>query len=84
MDKVTLIGLLGGVLTTSSFLPQVVQTWKTKSTADISLGMFLTLDLGILCWAIYGFLINSFPVIAANMVSLILALIITGLKIKYK
>jgi MtN3 and saliva related transmembrane protein len=84
MDYIIVIGLLAGFLTTASFLPQVIKTWKTKSTKDISFYMFSILTVGIFLWMIYGFLINSLPVILANAVSLILSAIIMAFKIKYK
>ncbi|MGF1481469.1 MAG: SemiSWEET transporter [Cyanophyceae cyanobacterium] len=84
MDFVTVLGLLAGSLTTMAFLPQVIQTWTTKSTKDISLGMFLTFCTGVLLWLIYGIAIRDLPVIAANAVTLILASTILGFKLKYK
>jgi len=78
------LGFLAGTLTTISFLPQVIKTWKTKSAGDISLWMFVVLATGILIWLIYGILINSLPVILANAISFILALIIIIFKIRYR
>ncbi len=52
MDFVNAIGLTAGALTTAAFLPQVVKTWKTRSTKDISLGMFLVLCSGIALWLV--------------------------------
>ncbi|HAG50318.1 MAG: hypothetical protein A2X87_05260 [Deltaproteobacteria bacterium GWC2_42_51] len=84
MDSTTLLGFFGGILTTISFLPQVIKTWKTRSTSDVSLWMFLLLCIGIIIWIIYGFLINSLPVIFANLISFILTSIILVFKIRYK
>ena len=84
MDYITLIGALAGILTTTAFLPQVIKTWKTKQTKDISLGMFAILTIGVVLWLVYGILINSLPVIIANVVTFILALAILILKIRYK
>jgi len=81
MDSTTLLGLIGGTLTTSSFVPQVLKAVKTKSTKDISTGMFVLLSAGILIWILYGIRINSLPVIATNLVSLIFSVIILGYKI---
>ncbi|MCH2082780.1 MAG: SemiSWEET transporter [Saprospiraceae bacterium] len=67
------IGLIAGVLTTLSFVPQVYRTWKTKSADDLSLGMFLMFTLGVILWLIYGFLIDDLPIILANIVTLSLA-----------
>lgn len=84
MDSTTLLGFIGGALTTISFLPQVIKTWRTRSTSDVSLWMFLLLCIGIIIWIIYGFLINSLPVIFANLISFILTSIILVFKIRYK
>ncbi|MBL1211339.1 SemiSWEET transporter, partial [Geminocystis sp. GBBB08] len=58
MTFVTIIGLIAGFLTTISFLPQVIKTWRSKSAQDISLGMFLSFCLGVLFWLIYGILLK--------------------------
>ncbi|MBZ0155549.1 MAG: SemiSWEET transporter [Alphaproteobacteria bacterium] len=84
MDAVTLLGLIAAMLTTSSFVPQVVRTWRLKETKDISLWMFLLIGAGIFLWMIYGFLIRDLPVIAANMVSFMFVSLILYFKIKYR
>lgn len=83
-DTTTAIGLMAAVLTTSAFLPQVIKTWCTRMTRDISLGMFLVLCLGICLWVIYGLLRGDLPVILGNAVSLALAGTILLFKLKYK
>ncbi len=77
-------GYLAAVLTTLAFVPQAVKTIKEKETKDISLAMYVTFTLGIFCWLVYGFMIDSMPIIAANLVTLFLAGTILILKIKYK
>jgi MtN3 and saliva related transmembrane protein len=83
MDSVTLLGLAAGTLTTVSFFPQLIKTWKSRSTKDISLGMYVAFCSGILLWLIYGLLIDSVPVIAANAVTLVIACLILFLKLKH-
>jgi len=84
MSYIDFIGFVAGTLTTLAFLPQLFKAWKSKHTKDISLIMFITLNIGILLWLVYGILIYSLPVIIANALSLILALTILILKLKYK
>jgi MtN3 and saliva related transmembrane protein len=84
MDSVTVLGLVAAVFTTGSFLPQAIKTWKTKSTKDVSIAMYALLCTGIVLWTAYGILINSVPVIVANVVSFIFTFAILALKIKYK
>ena len=83
MDNTTLIGLAAGTLTTIAFLPQVIKTWRSKSTKDISLGMYSAFSAGLSLWIVYGFSINSTPVIITNVVTLILAVLVLLLKIKH-
>jgi len=78
------IGLAAGGLTTIAFLPQVIKCWRTRSTHDISLIMFLVLVTGVLLWLIYGLLTNDLPLIAANAVTLALAGAILIFKLRYK
>ncbi len=83
MDHATAIGLIAGALTTLSYIPQVIKTCKSKSTKDISAGMYVTLALGLLMWTFYGFSIDSMPVIVANAVSLTLVFVVLIFKIKF-
>lgn len=84
MKITTLIGLIAATLTTLSFVPQVIRTWKMKETRDISLSMFMMLAVGIVLWTVYGFIIQDLPVILANCASFILTVIIISFKLKYK
>ena len=83
MELFTILGLTAGMLTTVSFLPQVIKTWKMRETKDISLLMYIVLCTGIILWIVYGILIKDLPLIVANSFSLILASIILFFKIKY-
>ena len=78
----TVIGLLAAVLTTLAFVPQVLKTWRSRSTHDISLGTFALLVVGITAWLVYGALIGDMPLILANGVTLVLAGTILFLKIR--
>ena len=84
MDFVSVIGFAAAVLTTVSFVPQVIRAWRSRSTRDISLPMFSVMALGIVLWLIYGALIGDLPLIIANVVTLILVLMILFLKLRYK
>jgi len=84
MTPSTILGLIAGTCTTAAFLPQLVKIWKTKSTRDISLLMYVVICTGILLWLIYGVIIDSVPVILANAVTLVIAAMILILKIRYR
>jgi len=78
-----LLGSLAGICTTAAFVPQVWQVWKTRSTKDISLTMYVVFVSGVALWLVYGVLIGSLPVIIANAVTLLLAFFILVMKLKY-
>jgi len=84
MDTVVIIGYIAGALTTISFVPQVIRTWKLKETKDFSLVMLLLFAAGMLLWTAYGIWISSPPIIAANIVTFGLVLILLWMKIKYQ
>ncbi|MDD5136614.1 MAG: SemiSWEET transporter [Candidatus Omnitrophica bacterium] len=84
MNKIDLVGMVAGICTTISFLPQVVKIVRTKHTRDISLPMYVIFSLGVFMWACYGFMTNSLPIILANTVTLALAFYILSAKVKYK
>jgi len=84
MDIVVITGYIAGALTTISFVPQVIRTWKLKETKDFSLVMLLLFAAGMLLWTVYGIWINSIPIIAANIVTFGLVLILLWMKVKYQ
>ncbi|HWS40080.1 MAG TPA: SemiSWEET transporter [Arenimonas sp.] len=78
-----LFGYLAAFLTTISFIPQVIQVWRSKHTKDISLGMYSIFTLGIVVWLTYGILLNSWPIIIANTITVFLAGSVLAMKLKY-
>ena len=84
MSLVLFFGYFAGFLTTVSLIPQVVKTWKTKTATDFSLAMLLTWWSGIVCWIIYGVLVEAKPIILWNLGTLFLAGSILIMKLKFK
>ena len=60
------LGFVAGFLTVSSFLPQVLRTWRTKRTTDLSFGMVALLVASASLWILYGVVRRDWPVIATN------------------
>ncbi|MEM8572549.1 MAG: SemiSWEET transporter [Pseudomonadota bacterium] len=77
-----LIGLLAAALTTFAFLPQVLTTWRSRSTAGLSLVMLGILATGVALWLVYGLAAGQLPVILANAATLVLVLILLTFKIR--
>lgn len=82
-EHIGIIGLVAGALTTVSFIPQIIKIARTKHVKDLSLYMYLILFTGVLLWLVYGFLIGETPIIAANMITLVLCGYVIVTKIIY-
>ncbi len=77
-------GYCAATLTTFAFLPQVIKVVREKSTASISLPMYITFTIGVMLWLVYGILLGNLPMILANICTLVFAGIILFYKIKNK
>lgn len=78
-----LIGSLAAFLTTLAFVPQAWLTWKSRRAEGISLGMYGMFTIGVALWLVYGLLLGAWPVIIANLVTLLLALFILAMKLRF-
>jgi MtN3 and saliva related transmembrane protein len=79
----TVIGTLAAILTTLAFIPQAWLTWKSRRADGISLGMYCIFTIGVALWFVYGLLLGAWPVIIANFVTLLLAVFILGMKLRF-
>jgi MtN3 and saliva related transmembrane protein len=78
------IGYVAALFTTFSLLPQIIRIWKLKEARDVSLFMPLMVSIGAILWLLYGIMIAEAPVVAANAVSLLVALMTLFVTIKYR
>ena len=83
MDTIAIVGYIAGTLTTLSFIPQVARAWKLKETRDLSLAMLLFFAAGVLLWTLYGVWTGSIPIIAANVITFVLVLVLLWMKFRY-
>ena len=67
MTMIQYLGYFAGVLTVSSFLPQVIKAWQTRQTRDLSLGMFALLVTASSLWILYGTVTRDWLVILTNL-----------------
>jgi MtN3 and saliva related transmembrane protein len=83
-DLTETIGFLAAAGTTFAFVPQAIRVWRRRSAEDISLAMYLILVAGVILWIVYGALIHSKPLVAANVLSLLLAGAVLAGKLRFK
>jgi MtN3 and saliva related transmembrane protein len=84
MDLYESIGLIGTILVTIAFFPQIYKTWKTKNVTGLSLGMYLSFFTGTFLWLIYGIYIDSFAMILASGIAVVSIFLLILMKLKYK
>lgn len=83
MSLADLLGAIAGILTTLAFVPQVWRVWRTRSTRDISLGMYLVFTAGVGFWLAYGLVLGAWPIVVANSVTLMLTGTVLALKLRH-
>ena len=79
-----IVGMAAGALTTISFLPQVIKTYRSRSSKDLSLGMLSLFTFGVFLWAIYGISLMKPAIIIANLLTLSLAVALLHAKFRFK
>ena len=83
MNYIAVVGFAAGVLCTLAYLPQALHSFRTRSVRDISLTMLISLNVGLLLWVAYGFLIHSLPIILPNAVTFFLAFPLLIMKLRF-
>ena len=84
MNALDLLGLVATCFTTSSFVPQVWRTWKTRDVSGISLPTYVIITIGLALWLVYGWLRGDLPLIVANAVMVVLTGAITVMKLRFE
>ncbi|MDB5120285.1 MAG: hypothetical protein JWN56_1503 [Sphingobacteriales bacterium] len=78
-----IIGIVAGVLTSTSMLPQVYKTIKEKNAENISPFMIIILMIGTGTWIYYGVLRDDIPIIATNAFSTLVSCVMLICKVKF-
>ena len=78
-----LVSSIAAILTTAAFVPQALHIIRYKETRAISLQMYVVFAIGVTFWLLFGFMIWNWPMIVANTITLVLALTILRMKLKY-
>lgn len=78
-----IIGSIAAFLTTASFVPQALHTFRTKDVKGISLSMYSAFTVGVALWLVYGILMGAWPIIVANFITTSLAASILVMKLRY-
>jgi MtN3 and saliva related transmembrane protein len=77
------LGFVASVFTSSSFVPQVWRTWRTRDVSGISLPSYAIITCGLVLWLLYGVLRGDLPIIVANAIMVGLTGAIATMKIVF-
>jgi len=80
---VNTIGVIAGLCSMASFVPQIVKILRERSAAAVSLHMYAVTIVGFVCWTAFGLLTRSWPVAFANAVCLALVITIFALRLRF-
>jgi MtN3 and saliva related transmembrane protein len=83
MPMEILVAGVAATLTTAAFLPQAWHIIRLKETRAISLYMFASFATGVAFWFAFGIMIANWPIIISNAITLVLALAIIAMKLRY-
>ena len=81
---IQLIGIAAAVLTTSSFLPQIVKAYQTKSMEDVSQYLMTMFATGTLLWMLYGAYKSDLVIIGANAIASAFNIVLLYMKFAYR
>lgn len=84
MEFLEILGIVAGLCTSSSILPQIIKTVKTKEAQDVSVFMFIVMMTGNSLWIYYGFAKSDVPIISTNFLALGLNIVMLVLKYRYR
>jgi len=80
---VNTIGVVAALCSMGSFIPQAAKIIREHDAASVSVRMYVVTVIGFALWSVYGVLLKSWPLTGSNLVSLALAALILGLKLRY-
>jgi len=84
MEPATVIGYMAAVLGTICWVPQLLKTWISRETKDLSLWANVLMLANLSLWLVYGIMLGAWPIIVANLISILLVGSIITAKLIYK
>jgi len=69
--ELEVLGTVSGLLTSASYLPQVLQSWRTRRTRDLNVKMLVMIAVGLTGWALYGAGLGQPVMVVFNIVALV-------------
>jgi MtN3 and saliva related transmembrane protein len=84
MSTIEMVGYFGSLLSSITFIPQVIKTWRSRSAGDLSLLMMCIVFTSTVVWLIYGIGLMLWPVILCNSIICALSLLLIFFKLTFK
>lgn len=80
---VNAFGVAAGLCSMASFVPQIIKIVRERDASSVALRMYAVTTIGFICWTVYGALSNSWPIVLANSVCLVLVVTILFLRLRF-
>lgn len=80
---VSVLGIVAAILTTSSFLPQMVKAYRTKSMHDVSRYLMSLFATGTVLWMLYGIYKSDLVIVGANAIATVFNVVLLYMKFSY-
>ena len=77
----TLVGVGAALCSMASFAPQALKILRERDASGVSMRMYIITVIGFSLWFVYGLLLQSWPLMASNLVCLALSGLILALKL---
>jgi MtN3 and saliva related transmembrane protein len=81
---VNTVGTLAALCTIVSFMPQIAKIIRERDASSVSLKMYIFTVAAFTLWTAYGIFLEAWPVVAANVISLLIAAVTLGCKWKFR
>ena len=83
MNSIEYLGFTAGLFVAISLLPQILKSWKTKSTKDIAIMWTIINLIGQVLWIVYGIVIVSYSLVTMSSITLAMTITLIAMKLKY-
>jgi MtN3 and saliva related transmembrane protein len=84
LDLHNLVGYAAALLTTVAFVPQALKSWQTRDLSGVSLPMYCLFTVGVAMWLVYGVMLDSWPIIIGNAITIVFASVVLALKVAHR
>jgi MtN3 and saliva related transmembrane protein len=81
---ISLVGVAAAILTTSSFVPQIIKAYRSKTMDDVSRYLMILFATGTVLWMVYGLYKSDWVIVVANATATVFNAVLLYFKLSFK